>query len=384
MSSYTEDTQETAVASDFTWIGIASQQDDSARAVDMLKFGLGVVHADAAVASDEVIGAWGVSISDSAVASDVVTGKLSAVWLLTDRARASEVWRQGLTVVHSDAALASDELAGVLTATTLEQAVAIDVITGHLTVTSLAADWARASDWTKLAFAHDELDEAVATDAATGKLRATVLVVEAAQVGEAFTGQLRASSTAADAAQAVDQVSGHLSAQSVTTDVAVAEDWVVSSGEPGGQAWTANTENWATSRYAPYTFRQVVVINRKLFGVADDGVYALEGGTEEVQGALVTGALDLGGGRLTHPRAVHMEYELDGLAALDVTQTQSGAAESWTYTLPPEPAVSLTNGRFVLGRGLRGTHFSLALRLKARRGRVETLSVVTEETKRRI
>ena len=123
-----------------------------------------------------------------------------------------------------------------------------------------------------------------------------------------------------------------------------------------------------------------------IYGVADDGVYALNG-TGHVAGRVETGKLDIGGDQLVHPVSAYLEYELDGPdkgAQLDVTTTQSGAPQTYTYTLPSESAAHLTNGRFVLGRGLRGRHFSFTLRLQGTRGHINDLSVTTTPTKRRV
>lgn len=144
-------------------------------------------------------------------------------------------------------------------------------------------------------------------------------------------------------------------------------------------------ENWATSRYFPYPYEALAVIDGQLYAQAPDGVYALEPGAEAIRASLSTGPLDLGGGQLVHPRAVYLEYLLEGSASLAVTQTQRGdAPATWGYTLPPEAAAAQTNGRFVLGRGLRGRFFSFVLSLTGRRAHLESLGVTTEPTNRRV
>lgn len=118
--------------------------------------------------------------------------------------------------------------------------------------------------------------------------------------------------------------------------------------------------------------------------MAADGVYALDGGAETISGRIQTGKLDIGQGGLVHPLAAYLEYELDGTAEMDVTTTQSGQAETYTYALPAEAAGELTNGRFVFGRGLRGRHFSFALRITGTHGYINDLSVNSAPTKRRV
>lgn len=50
------------------------------------------------------------------------------------------------------------------------------------------------------------------------------------------------------------------------------------------------------SRYAPYTFRSLAVIDGQLYGIAEDGVYALDGDSQPVAGRIATGKLDIGQG----------------------------------------------------------------------------------------
>ena len=71
-------------------------------------------------------------------------------------------------------------------------------------------------------------------------------------------------------------------------------------------------------------------------------------------------------------------------ASLAVTTTQSGAAQTYAYPLAVEPAAELTNGRFVLGKGLRGRHFAFELQMQARSGVINDLRVDAAPTKRRV
>ena len=55
MSNYRDDSQDTAIASDFTWANLSALLEDSARAAVVLLATIGVLHQDAALAADEVI-----------------------------------------------------------------------------------------------------------------------------------------------------------------------------------------------------------------------------------------------------------------------------------------------------------------------------------------
>jgi hypothetical protein len=140
------------------------------------------------------------------------------------------------------------------------------------------------------------------------------------------------------------------------------------------------------SRYAPFTFNGLAVIDGVLYGTTADGVYALSARGEAIEARMATGKVDMGKGVLVHPVAAYLEYELDadGAAVMDVTTTQSGTAETYSYPLESEPAAELTNGRIVFGRGLRGRHFSFTLRLTARHAYINDLRVESAPTKRSV
>jgi hypothetical protein len=179
---------------------------------------------------------------------------------------------------------------------------------------------------------------------------------------------------------------GVLHARDLVNDMALAIwDEALQPGADVGQAWTAPTSGWATSRYAPFTFNSLAVIDGVAYALGADGVYALDGKGELIEAQVRTGMVDMTGGVLCHPLQSLINYELVGSAWLDVWQTQGGEqAERYTYPLPVEPANVPTTGRFTLGRGLRGRNFQYALRLAGQRAHINDWSVTFAPSKRSI
>lgn len=382
MSNYRDDTQETAVAGASTWAGLSALTGDNARIASALLFGLLVVHADTATAAGEAFGSPAGTVIEQATAADLATGSLHGAALVTEKAKAGEQWRGALRVLHEDSAAAGDEEHSPLRSITAEQAVIADQVIAQRRVAMLVQESAKvAAISLQAAFVLVE-DQAGAGDWTAGTLRAAALAQDAALAADLVLDGQRTGSPAADTARLAAEAFDHLAARDLLVDGAVAED--SAGGAGAGQAWTANVDTWAMSRYAPYTFTGVAVIDGQLYGTAEDGVYALAGGNEQIAGHIATGQLDLGRGALVHPLSAYLEYELDGVAEMDVTTTQSGAAETYTYTLPVESAGELTNGRFVFGRGLRGRHFSFTLRLTGTHGHINDLSAMVAPTKRRV
>ena len=142
-------------------------------------------------------------------------------------------------------------------------------------------------------------------------------------------------------------------------------------------------DDWAMTRFAPFSFDSLAVIDGVLYGSNRQGVSALDGDSETMTAELRTGRLDMSKGTLVRLVEAPMEYELDGTAALDVTETQNGVApETYTYEPDARDALVLTNSRFQLGRGLKGRHFTFALSLQGRRGYSNDLRVTVAPSKR--
>lgn len=383
MSRYQDDTQETAVASSFTWAGISSVAEEAAKTATSLAFGLLVLHAGAAVASDQVTDNARHLLAEHAMVADETTGQLRAVQLIQEAVLANDRAIERLKVLHADSATVGDGVVESYRGVTVETATASDQVIAIRTVAVLIQESARISDFTGQAATVVVEDQAAITDEATGKARANVLVAEAGYAADEVVDARQAGvQVTTELATASSTVVDHLTASSLVVELAALDDAVI--GGAMGQAWTANADTWAMSRYAPYTFSGLAVIDGRLYGMADDGVYALGTTGEVIQGEIRTGKLDVSSGVLATPHAAYLEYELDGTAEMDVTTTQSGAAETYTYGLPPELAGELTNGRFVFGRGFRGRHFTFALRMTGTHGYINDLSVSTAQTKRRV
>jgi len=386
MSDYRDDTQETAVASSAVWIGLSSLTEGLARASSALMFGLLVLHADGAVASDAVLDHAGYMVVEHASASDRVIDARASTHLISEQARAADRVLERLRVLHADSAQAADLVLDRVAAVVSEHAAITDEVIAHRHAGSQIIELARAHDAAPSFGRALTIDVAEAGDWSGGRLHAAVLAVDSAALAdEAMDARGSGSQApAADQAHIASEVLDHLHAAVLVSDAALAADQVIQQGAATGQAWTANADTWAMSRWAPLQFTGLVVIDGQLFGLSDAGVHAVD--TPQPQAAvLATAPVDVGKGMLVHPLQAFLEYQLeDGAASMDVTTTQSGQAATYSYPLEAEPAAALTNGRFRFGRGLRGRHFSFTLRLNAKRGHINDLSVNAAPTKRRV
>lgn len=386
MSSYRDDIQETAVASDSTWLGLTTITEELVAIAGTVIVGLMFVVAESAVASDQVIDSVGYVTTEQATISDTVLDSRTSTALITERATLQDRVFGVLRVLQQEQATASDLVIDRLRTMATETAQISDLVIAQRRVSTLTSESAKISDTSQQFASVLVLESAVAAGEAFGKTHAHDLITDSLLASDQDLSETNTSSLVTDSARIQDTLFDHLYAHNLIIDEVMIEDEVV--GGYAGQAWTANVDTWAMSRYAPYSFSGLAVIDGVLYGIADDGVYAMDGGNTQINAVITTGKLDLSNsGDLVHPLASYLEYELSGVsksAQMDVSTTQNGLTQTYTYVLPTETAEHITNGRFIFGRGLRGRHFTFSLRMNGVRGHINELSIETASTKRRV
>ena len=394
------------ISEQVTDIKIANQiHTDSTKVSEQYQHGLLAVQSDSATANDELpIGSMRSVTTDSAQASDSTTSHRIITHLVTDSARAKD----GVTAIERD--LITDSLSITDSATDKLQAVQLindsagvtDSATGSIatlitdsafaygqpftqrTVKALSIDNLSIVDNLLFNRADIIVDDVAISDTTTAKFGAAGTLIDTAAISDEVLDSIVQNAIIMDSIAITDEVIDKLDAMVLIIDGAVIEDSVLSSGGAQGQAWTANVDSWAMSRYNPYNYNRLVVIDDVLYGEADDGIYRLDQKVNAVTAIVKTGKMDLSGGQLTHPSSAYLEYELNGGASMTVHSTQKGIEQQYTYMLPSEVANELTNGRFIFGRGLRGRHFAFELIMIGTHGHINDLTIEHLPTSRRV
>ncbi len=378
---------------------------DSAKASERYQHGLLAVQSDSAIASDALLSGSTRSVTkDSAQISDSTTSQRIVSHLITDSARAKD----GVTAIErdliidsmaiadsttnklqavqliSDSAGVTDSTTGSIATLVTDSAFAYGQPFTQRTVKALSIDNLSIVD--NLLFNRADIitDDVAVSDTTTGKFGAAGTLIDTAVISDTVLDSIIQNAVIMDSIAITDEVIDKLDAMVLIVDGAVIEDNVLSSGGAQGQAWTANVDSWAMSRYNPYNYNRLVVINGVLYGEADDGIYRLDQEVDAVTAIVKTGKMDLGRGQLTHPASAYLEYELNGGASMTVHSTQKGIEQQYTYMLPSEVANELTNGRFIFGRGLRGRHFAFELIMIGTHGHINDLTIEHLPTSRRV
>lgn len=379
---------------------------DRAKLSERWQHNLLAITNDSAAISDELPEGYstGSLTVDSIKASDSVTSQRIVQSIITDKLTISETLTAISRDLTTDAVQAGDKVADKLRATQsvtdnatasdeqvytssyliTDKAKVSDEIVAKRNVVSMVIDGVKASD--KLIYRKPDLvtDSATVDSELAGTLHAVNTIIDSTEVSSEVLDSIIQHSSIVDTVTVSDDVLDTLHASVTLEDIAVIEDQAINTGGYYGQAWTANVDSWAMSRYNPYNFKRLVVIDNVLYGEADDGIYRLDEAERPVVASIKTGKMDLGRGALTHPSTAYLEYELDGNASMTVHTTQKGVAQQYTYVLPNEVADELTNGRFIFGRGLRGRHFSFELTMIGTHGHVNDLSIEHMPTSRRV
>lgn len=378
---------------------------DSAKISDSTQYGLLVAVDDSATVSDYLPAGAVTALSiDSASISETVTDQRNVVSVISDNAKATDALTAIIKDMAIDSAGVTDNVTDRLLAVQIidEQVAAVDSVDsttaylvtdsaraygqayGSRNVVSTVNEYATTED--SLLFSRaDIIDDSVAiSDDSAGTWIARGTLIDTAAISDEVLDSITQNAVIMDSIAISDEVIDKLDARVLIIDGAVIEDTVVNIGGHQGQAWTANVDSWAMSRYNPYNYNRLVVINDVLYGEADDGIYRLDQEVSPVVAIVKTGKMDLGNGQLTHPATAYLEYELEGSASMTVHTTQKGIEQQYIYMLPSEVAGELTNGRFIFGRGLRGRHFSFELIMIGTHGHINDLSVEHMPTSRRV
>ena len=384
MSNYRDDSTDLAVASDSTWLGLSAITESAARIAAVLLVAIGVLHTDGAAAAEEVIDRRTYTIEDVAQATDEAPGRMRAAVLLADSARVTDGLSGVRALLHEDSAQAVEQVSHTIGAVLEDGASAAEAIQDARTSRVITEDAVRVSDDAVYRVRESAADTATAGDAAPGRLSGFSLTTDAATIAETVEDDRGAAAMLAiDSARGASLVIDRLRAADLVADLALVDALVM--GEAGaGQAWTADVDGWPMTRYAPFAFEQLTVIDGVAYGVTEAGVFALDGGAGEIEAIITTGKLDIGRGVLAHPIALYAQGEIDGTAEVAVTTTQRGTIEQYDYPLQMRPGPEMTTGRAVFGRGLRGVRFAFELRMAGERALFNDLRIEAMPTQRRM
>lgn len=385
-----DDHQDNMFASDAAAAGVFVRFEDVLRLSEEVRQAVLTVGADAATAADGLGGESGLSAFDEAVAADAVFSLSGGMLPARDAAAASDgIFSPVVSIVSSAAQSGADALTAVAAQAAAAAAVSDGAFAAAVSAAA-AADGVRVSDGADAAVGLALADAAALSDAPVCGAAAWAGAEEAAAVSDVLGLSSSVLGVAVSRGRASDGTVSYLDALLEAEDAVEADGGCVRDAGARFEAlaWTANTDNWAASRYLLDGWRGLAVVDGVLLGLSDEGVFVLDkdagNGAEAVSASVCTGKADIGQGVLAHPLGAYMEYALRGNAEMLVSTTQDGTVKTYPYRLVDGKTDELTNGRFVFGRGLRGRHFTFELRLSGASAHIHDWRIDAAAVKRRI
>lgn len=386
MAIYRDDALDSLYLSDSTWAWMKAIAEDQVVFSDSNLSRIKAHIEDSFSLADEITQTGAISTAvDGFNLSDQITGQRIVRSLLSDQVNLFDTAYRFTAENIEDQFTLDDFTRSTTLALSTDSIHFVESISDQRYARILSNDQFKLTDLANTVAAEQVIDSILLGDFTQDKLRAQSYSIDSISFGDQDFSSVQLYSHAIDTLQLGDSTQSKLTGRTDSNDYFSIYDELKDS-KVYGQAWTANTNTWAMSRYMPYSFDGLSVINEKLYGWNDQGVYMVDQATHLIHGLIETGKLDFGDS-LVHPTAAYLEYEMSGQdkqLSIAVTSTQSGKPATYSYMLPNEQADHLTNGRVLFGRGLRGRHFSFAISIAATSAQINALSMDFTKTTRRI
>ncbi|MEF9956634.1 MAG: hypothetical protein RR767_05500 [Acinetobacter sp.] len=388
MSEYRDDALDSIRLSDSTqFITKSTNAIDIIRLSDSAQLTLNVKHHDQFSLSDSLSESSVLNAYDHLTLSNSITEQRIVTSATADQLTLSDsTWLHTLAAVEDEINL-RDLAVSKIRSNSIDTIKLNESIIGQRIITVQVNDLFKLVDSATSVHAEQLIDGLLLGDFTESKLYGKSYAIDSFTLNGGDLSNVYLSSHAVDSVQLKDATQSKLTARNDSNDFISLYDQIKDS-KLYGQAWTANRETWAMSRYMPYAFDGLTVINNQLYGWNAQGVFLMSTPSpgNSIHGFVQTGKLDFGES-LVHPIASFLEYEMSGenkQLNIAVTTTQSGQPSTYTYVLPNEQADHLTNGRVMFGRGLRGRHFSFGISIAAQSAKINSLSLEFTKTARRI
>lgn len=130
-------------------------------------------------------------------------------------------------------------------------------------------------------------------------------------------------------------------------------------------AWVMTTPTRAMRRYVNYPFNSFGEINGRLCGANANGLYWLDGDTDdgaEIPAMIRSGLMDFGSRQLKRMDRAYLGYTSDGTLGLKViTTSETGDEVAYSYKMIQKPAHAPRESRVQIGRGMRSVYWQFEL-----------------------
>lgn len=307
------------------------------------------------------------NLADIALASDDPSTAAHLYTALADIANASDVISQVITAVLADSASAAEAYTMIYARFEhlRDFAVATDDTLTSLSAGAALLSTAVAMELMSRGYDVDLLDQASGSDVLAESIRGVALLLDQAQASAALVDTLRAVVLLHDSAAADDDLTSTGRFYSLLESGADAA-LIIRIGGVEYTAWVMNADNMATSQYQNFGFNSFAETVRGTYGAREDGLYLLEGDTDNgvhIQAWIRSGLTNFGTGSLKSVPMMYIGLTADGDMLLTVAvTTPEGAKTEYTYRMTERTANATRENRVKIGKGLRSVYWQWELR----------------------
>jgi len=208
-------------------------------------------------------------------------------------------------------------------------------------------------------------DGVMAVEGMTDRLTAVAAVLETLLASDLADNQVKVIARVTDTSTAADAPS------SIATLIAQIREGVTLAmrmrfGGDNYTGWVVNTATRAVSTYTNYPFNSFAQVGNTPYGATDEGLFELTGeddAGEQINATVRTVLTNLGTGRKKRMPNAYLGYTSGGALVLKVVtadRSDGERTEDW-YKLTEQPAGTMREGRFTVGKGLASVYWAFEL-----------------------
>lgn len=206
-------------------------------------------------------------------------------------------------------------------------------------------------------------DSVLLTEAAASSFNQVITALDSLTVTPTLQNTLHFVATFEDSAVFNTTLIGEASLEALLSEGVALSVRLVLDGV-GYNAFVMNTRNKAVSEYTNFDFTSFAELNGKYYGAKDDGIYLIDGDTDDgepIAAFLRTGLHTLGTRLLKQVHNAYVGYTTDGEIVLKVITTDNGTKKENWYKLNARSAPATTDNRFSIAKGLKSVYWQFEL-----------------------
>lgn len=312
--------------------------------------------------SEVVVGTGFTPLVDSVACTEVYTHPLSAVNAIVNSVGTRSVLGYGLTLAAVDGITLSETVISGSYLLITDGVAATEVYTHPLSTMTAIVDAVALSDAVAGGVSEAMVDSVASTDVSTHILRVLIAMQDGVGTACTYTGVYTPTVNLTDSVGSSTVIGMSLEATTAIVDAVNATEKYWTRGVEQ-IAWQMNTETLAANWHTNYGFESMAQYGDTVFAVAEDGIYALTGSTDDavaIDAQIKTGFWDMDMPQVKRVEGIYFGYH-GGQMQVDV-DTYGHVNGTNSYTMPVRTVDAPGANRINPGKGLASRYWRLTIK----------------------